>query len=66
MNQYPRGKLNDTDEGALPIAVGVQDQTVIINFGKKVRWIGMSKPEAIQFATVIMKHAGAKKIEVEL
>lgn len=66
MNEYPRGKLNDTDEGRLDIAIGVQDQTVIVNFGKKIRWIGMSKPEAIQFATTILKHAGAKKIEVEL
>ncbi len=66
MNQYPRGKLTDSDEGALRIAIGERDGTVIIDFGKDVSWIGMSKPEAIEFATTIMKQAGAKKIEVTL
>lgn len=66
MNQYPRGKLNADDEGALNIAIGERDNTVIINFGKKVAWIGMSRPEAIEFAKTIMKRAGAKKIEVTL
>lgn len=66
MNQYPRGKLNDDDEGMLNIAIGERDQTVIIDFGKPVVWIGMSKPEIVQFATTLLKRAGAKKVEIEL
>jgi hypothetical protein len=57
---YPRGKLNEADEGALPMRIGVRDNTVVIDFGKKVAWIGMSKPEAIAFAKLILKHAGAE------
>jgi len=66
MNQYPRGKLKDDDEGVLPIRIGERDGTVIIDFGKEVSWIGMSKPEAIEFAKTIMKRAGAKKIEITI
>lgn len=66
MNQYPRGKLNADDEGAIQIAISELDNTVIMDFGKNVTWIGMSKPEALEFAKTIMKLAGAKKIEVIL
>jgi len=64
MNQYPRGKLTADDEGEISIAISELDNTVIIDFGKKVAWIGMSRPEAIEFAMKIMKRAGVKKIEV--
>lgn len=39
MNRYPRGKLNDDDDGELMIAITEQDNTVIISFGKMVSWI---------------------------
>lgn len=64
MNQYPRGKLNADDEGAIEVAITERDNTVIIRFGKEITWIGMSRPQAIEFAKTIMKRAGAKKIEV--
>jgi hypothetical protein len=56
-NQYPRGKFKDDDEGAFRIVIGMQDQTVVIGFGKPVTWIGMSKPEAIEFAEMIIRKA---------
>lgn len=59
MNYYPRGKLNNDDEGELAIAIGVEDKTVIIDFGKDITWVGMDKFQAIQFATAILKHANS-------
>jgi hypothetical protein len=64
---FPLGKLNETDEGALKIGVAHDSKgNVILNFGTKVAWIGLPPEQAINFAKLIMKHAGAKKVEVEL
>jgi hypothetical protein len=54
---FPRGKLNASDEGGLQLAIGVKDRTVIIDFGKSVVWLGLDKRTALQFAESIRKHA---------
>ena len=54
---FPRGKLNASDEGGLQLAVGARDKTVIIDFGKPVVWLGLDKASALQFAALIRKHA---------
>lgn len=57
-NQYPRGKLNDQDEGQLAVRISTKEsKTVVINFNKLISWIGFSKEEAIVFARVILEHA---------
>lgn len=43
MKNYPDGKLNDTDEGALDIATRIEDGCVILDFGKDLTWIGLDK-----------------------
>lgn len=64
---YPDGKLGPLDEGGLNIGVGHDDDgMVVLSFGTKVAWIGMPPPNAIEFAKLILQHAGAKKVEVEL
>jgi len=63
---YPHGKLNDDDEGGLMTGVTHLDSgEVIINFGKPVAWFGMPKEIAIDFAKLVLKHAGAKTISIE-
>lgn len=52
---FPRGKLNDNDEGGLRISVGVKDKTLIVDFGTEVTWIGMDKEGAIGFANAILE-----------
>lgn len=54
---FPRGKLNEGDEGALQIAVYEQDKTIIIDFGKEVAWIGMDKATAKALANTILEKA---------
>lgn len=56
-NDYPRGKLNQHDEGGLMLAIGVKDKTVLIDFGKPTAWIGLDKHTAIQFANNILEKA---------
>lgn len=56
-NKYPRGKLNNSDEGELAIAISVQDKTIIIDFGKDVKWLGLDKATAISLAMTLMNKA---------
>lgn len=42
---YPRGKLRGDDDGQLAIAMTVHKNTLIIDFGKHVKWIGLGLQE---------------------
>jgi hypothetical protein len=55
--EFPRGKLNDDDEGALRLAVTAHEGVVKIIFGKPVAWLGLPKKEALELAATIKKHA---------
>jgi len=46
MRNYPRGKLNQNDEGELQIRIGVQDRTVVLDFGKPIHWLGFDAATA--------------------
>jgi hypothetical protein len=66
--RFPEGKLNDDDEGELRLGVAYDklDGIVRIEFGKPVAWVGLPPSQAIEFARVILKHAGATHIEITL
>ena len=66
--KFPEGKVSDSDEGELRLGVARDELNGIVqvNFGKPVAWLGMSPPDAIDFAKAILKAAGAKRIEVTL
>lgn len=65
--KFPDGKMHPGDEGELRFAVGRDANGLIhINFGKFVDWVAMPKENAIELAKTLLKHAGAKKIEIEL
>jgi hypothetical protein len=63
---FPQGHLSDDDEGELKIAIAYDglDGIVRVEFGKPVAWLGLPPPEAIEFAKLLLRKAGAKKIEV--
>lgn len=64
--QFPDGKLDNSDEGELAFAVGRDsDGNVRIDFGTPVAWMAMPPYIAINLARTMLKHAGAKKIEIE-
>lgn len=54
--QYPRGKLNDADEGELDVRLFVADgDTVVMDFGKPTPWIGMDKRQAVEFGETLIR-----------
>jgi hypothetical protein len=55
MTNYPRGKLQDGDEGELIFKMYWRDKTFIIDWGKDVKWIGLSRKEAQDFALAILR-----------
>lgn len=65
--QYPKGKLNPYDEGELSMGVAHDSVgNVHFNFGKEIAWFALPQEQAINFAKLILKHAGVKKIEITL
>jgi len=63
---FPQGVLNDDDQGALKIGIAYdkRDGLVHLNFGKPVAWTAFPPEMAANLARMLLKHAGAKKIEI--
>lgn len=55
--EYPNGKLNPSDEGALAVAIEHEGNVVKIVFPKPVAWIGFTPDQAIEIAERLIKHA---------
>jgi hypothetical protein len=56
-NRFPRGKVNEHDEGELKLAVYHKDGTVFMDFGKPTAWLGLDKKAAREMAALLMEHA---------
>lgn len=54
---YPQGRLNEKDEGALNIGLAMIDGNVMFNFGKPIVWFAMPPKEAYSFAENIIAKA---------
>lgn len=55
--KFPRGKINNNDEGELLIAIGTDKDKVIIEFGDPVKWMGMYSEQAIAMAETLLECA---------
>lgn len=55
--EYPDGRLNSDDAGALPLAIGSADGKVVMEFPKPVAWIGFTGDQAMEIAQTLIKHA---------
>ena len=65
--KFPDGKLHPGDEGQLTFGVARDSKGLIhINFGKEISWLAMPPEVAINLARSLLKHAGAKRVEIEL
>lgn len=64
--KFPNGKLSENDEGELQFAVFKKDDTVIIEFGKPVKTLGLTPDQAIQIAKALCKHAGVPPWKIEI
>lgn len=65
---FSLGKIDDSDEGDLKLGVAFDklNGIVRVDFGKPVAWLGMPPEQAIQFGKLLLKNAGAKKVEITL
>ncbi len=52
---FPRGRLNKTDEGGLKIGITTSDDCVIVAFNTPTAWIGMPKREALAASLAAMR-----------
>lgn len=57
MGEYPDGKLNANDAGAVAMAIGVERGKVVLQFPKPVAWVGFTPDEAISLAELLVKRA---------
>jgi hypothetical protein len=57
MGEYPDGRMNKDDAGAIAMQIGVEEGRVVMRFPKPVAWIGFTGDEAMEIAQVLMKHA---------
>lgn len=52
---FPQGKLDETDEGELRMAIFEKNGEIIIDFGKDLSWVGFGKEEATQLGELLIK-----------
>ena len=65
--KFPDGRLHPGDEGQLTYAVAHDSKGLVhINFGKDISWLAMPPEHAINLARSLLKHAGVKRVEIEL
>jgi hypothetical protein len=61
-HDFPEGKLDESDEGGLNIAISHDDKgNVRLDFGTPTAWIALGHVAARALAGLIMEHAVAAK-----
>ena len=57
--EYPHGQISEDDQGELKIAMGVNEdhKRIMIDFGKKISWLGLEANEARMFAQALLANA---------
>ncbi|MHB1328003.1 MAG: hypothetical protein ACYC2K_07360 [Gemmatimonadales bacterium] len=62
--EFPAGRLNPQDDGAVAVGIGHQSGKVVMQFPKNLNWIGFTPDQAIDIAQSLVEHArqcGSKK-----
>jgi hypothetical protein len=55
--EYPGGRLNEHDEGAIAIAIGHKNGRVVLTFDNPVRWCAFTPEQALSIAQGLIDHA---------
>lgn len=64
---FSQGSLGPHDEGDIKMGVAHDSNGLVhMNFGKDISWFAVPPEQAIELGKLLMRHAGAKKIEVTL
>ena len=63
--KFPDGKLYPGDKGELCMGIAHDSEgRVHFNFGTEISWFALDQVGAIEYARLILRHAGAKKVEI--
>jgi hypothetical protein len=55
--EYPNGRLNADDAGAVAVSISNEGGVVRMEFPKPVAWIGFTGEQAMEIAQTLIKHA---------
>jgi len=55
--EYPNGRLNPSDEGALACMIGNENGKVVMQFASPTAWIGFTPEQAMDIAQLLITHA---------
>jgi hypothetical protein len=55
--EFPDGKLDEDDEGALRMRIGNDGKSVRLDFGEPIAWLAFGPDDAMMFATLLISHA---------
>jgi hypothetical protein len=55
--EFPKGKIDPTDEGQLQFAISNDGEKILIHFGKPVAWMGLDPSDARSIAEILIIHA---------
>jgi len=55
--EFPRGQLDDSDEGEISIGITVRRGTVLLAFGKPVGWLGLPPQMARDIGRTLQERA---------
>jgi len=55
--EFPNGRLNANDEGALAVMIGHEKGKVVMQFPSPAAWIGFTPEQAMDIAQSLISHA---------
>lgn len=57
IGEFPDGRLDENDQGAVSVGIGHQQGRVTMQFPKNLNWIGFTPEQAIDIAEMLVQHA---------
>lgn len=55
--EFPQGRLNANDQGAVAVLVGHERGKVVMQFAHPTAWIGFTPQQALDIAETLIRHA---------
>lgn len=55
--KYPKGKIAEGDQGQIRLSLSIYNNTVFLDFGTHVSWLGFAKEEAIEVGQALIDKA---------
>lgn len=56
-HRFPQGRIHQSDDGELAIAIAVSQGKIIVEFGVSTKWIGFGPREARELARLLNEKA---------